>query len=161
MDYTCFVPGCDQNHVPNLPMLRKVIDHIQEEPESWNQQHWAVKWVKVGVERLRNARGQFTGQTRPAECGTAYCIAGHTVVMAGYDLEWEPGLVMGWGDAVLARRTSVTNPDTGWYVTISDMAAHELGLTRQEWSELFAGGNNLHDVLRACKKIAKRAGERF
>ena len=44
---------------PNLPLLRKVLDHIDAHPDEWNQSMWATE----------------------TECGTAYCVAGHAVAM--------------------------------------------------------------------------------
>lgn len=45
--------------VPNLPLLRKVLDHIDAHPEEWNQ---GLYWTAT-------------------VCVTAYCIAGHAVAM--------------------------------------------------------------------------------
>jgi hypothetical protein len=47
--------------VPNLPLLRKVLDHIDAHPEEYEQ----------SIFRTRT------------KCGTAYCIAGHVAVMTG------------------------------------------------------------------------------
>jgi len=44
---------------PNLPLLRKVLDHIDAHPEEWRQGGWAIE----------------------TECGTACCIAGFAVAM--------------------------------------------------------------------------------
>lgn len=46
---------------PNLPLLRKVLDHIDAHPEEWRQEVWVSK----------------------TPCGTAHCIAGHAVVLSG------------------------------------------------------------------------------
>lgn len=45
---------------PNLPLLRKVLDHIDAHPEEWNQ-------------------AQFAPQV--GDCKTTYCVAGHAVAM--------------------------------------------------------------------------------
>lgn len=45
--------------VPNLPLLRKVLDHIDAHPEEWRQSTYATV----------------------TDCGTAHCIAGHAVAM--------------------------------------------------------------------------------
>lgn len=51
----------------NIPLLRKVLDHVTAHPEEHNQSMWGVR----------------------TSCGTAYCIAGHALVMSGVQLGWE------------------------------------------------------------------------
>jgi hypothetical protein len=58
----------EPTHGVNVPLLRKVLEHVTAHPEEWNQAEWA----------------------RRDSCGTAYCIAGHTVVMAGNEVRWSP-----------------------------------------------------------------------
>src|SRR6478609_6380573 len=69
--------------VPNLPLLRKVLEHIDAHPEEWHQSVWAM-------------------ETSASECGTAFCVAGHTVVMAGGELLW---------DEAACLASEVTMPD--------------------------------------------------
>ncbi|HET6916080.1 MAG TPA: hypothetical protein VFH56_08320 [Acidimicrobiales bacterium] len=57
---------------PNLPLLRKVLDHIDAHPEQWYQ--------------AEIAHG----------CGTAFCVAGWAVQFAGHELT-----VDGWNDDAL------------------------------------------------------------
>lgn len=51
----------------NVPLLRKVLDHITAHPEEHDQQSWGIK----------------------TSCGTAYCVAGHALAMSGVDFRWE------------------------------------------------------------------------
>lgn len=48
---------------PNLPLLRKVLDHIDAHPEEYDQAVWV------------NA------------CGTAFCVAGHALRLEGHAIE--------------------------------------------------------------------------
>ena len=97
----------------NTQLLRKVLEHVTDHPEEWNQGVWAV----------RN------------DCGTAACIAGHTVLMAGHQVEW-------------MEMSSATEKavDVSGGPTIRQVAAHELGLTRYQEVALFDGGNTLADL---------------
>lgn len=42
--------------------FKKVLDHIEAHPETWNQRHWH------------------------SDCGTAHCVAGHAQIMSGKEL---------------------------------------------------------------------------
>lgn len=46
--------------MPNIELLDKVLKHIEDHPETWNQKDW--------------------------RCGTSYCFAGHAAVLSG----WKP-----------------------------------------------------------------------
>lgn len=56
---------------PNLPLINKVMDHIEAHPEEHNQADWAIK-----VDH---------------PCGTAYCYAGHAVHMSGGEMIFTDG----------------------------------------------------------------------
>src|SRR5437588_13068265 len=56
----------------NIPLLRKVLDHITAHPDEWDQGSWAI-------------------QTDSSPCGTAFCVAGHAAVMRGHEIAWVPG----------------------------------------------------------------------
>lgn len=49
---------------PNLDLLDRVMDHIDQHPEEWKQSYW------------------ITATT----CGTAACFAGHACLMEGWQL---------------------------------------------------------------------------
>lgn len=53
--------------VENVPLLRKVLEHVTEHPLEHAQGHWAV----------RNG------------CGSAYCVAGWTAVFEGWTPTYE------------------------------------------------------------------------
>jgi hypothetical protein len=48
----------------NRPLFKKVLDHIKENPQEWNQLAW-------------NKNCKFS-------CGTDYCFAGNAELMAGF-----------------------------------------------------------------------------
>lgn len=120
--------------VPNLPLLRKVLDHIDAHPEEWHQSLWGME--------TSNA------------CGTALCIAGHAMVMSGYATSERTG--------VPGRPLEFFTPD-GRCVeyTEAEHGQRLLGLTRAEAEYLFRGGNTRQVVQRYAEAIAARAGERL
>lgn len=128
--------------VPNLPLLRKVLDQIDAEPASWHQASWGIRWdSEAGRAELPYS---LLSEEQVAACGAAYCIAGHAAVMAGYDLEFSHEGEAAW-----------TTTDE----SVEAVARRELGLTDAERRSLFAGGNSRGDVQYAAELIAARAGE--
>jgi hypothetical protein len=102
----------------NVDLLQKVLDYITEHPAEWDQGYYARK-------------------TRKSPCGTAACVAGHTVAMTGHVLNWDGRQVF----------TCDTTKDDVWNV-----AELELGLTFDEADELFDPDNTLADLwLRAAE----------
>lgn len=111
-----------------VALLSKVFDHITAHPDEHNQAEWAV---------LTNA----------SSCGTAMCIAGHAVVMAGHELYFQ-------GD----RAFYVKPPHLDQ--TIAGAAQNSLGLTRRNAEVLFSGGNTLDDLWDIVSAITDGAVQR-
>jgi hypothetical protein len=106
----------------DLPLLHKVMDHIEQHPDEHNQSVWASR---------------RPADQADAHCGTAFCFAGHAVNLSpqGYRFVWEP-LIDGSGSLAL----DVRQPGGGKQ-RVSDHAADLLGLTVDEADILFAGQN--------------------
>lgn len=51
----------------NVPLLRKILDHITAHPEEHDQEVWAERTA----------------------CGTVMCLAGHAAVMTGHTIAYE------------------------------------------------------------------------
>jgi hypothetical protein len=73
-------------------------------------------------------------------CGTAYCLAGHTVVDAGHELAWRRETDEEFVEKLGERWTSVETTDGQ---SISALAQQLLGLTPAQARELFDGDNRL------------------
>ena len=101
----------------NLPLLWKVYDHIVAHPEEWYQGNWAV-------------------QVEDSMCGTAFCFAGHAVMMSHPDAEpvWEEGS---------AEEVTL---DDGRREGIMELAADDLGLDEIDAESLFCGTNSLDRI---------------
>lgn len=99
----------------NVPLLRKTLEHITAHPTEWNQEYW----------------GRTFNNERDEVCGTAYCLAGHAVVMTGHTLTFSNG---GYSHFT----------DQG--EEIGEVAERELGLTYDEAYELFHDQNSLFDL---------------
>lgn len=120
---------------PNLPLLRKVLEHIDAHPEEWRQGSWASGAV----------------------CGTAYCVAGHALVMDGtHVLTYDPH----WGLKVDGL-DYVTDSDGDEIEAPGYFGREVLGLTHGEGLALFAGGNSRETVQLIAERVAERAGERL
>ena len=119
---------------PNLPLLRKVLEHVDAHPDEWNQHAWGM-------------------QTSRSACGTAFCIAGHAAVMAGLTPVWKRT-----GDETFMH--SVVDAD-GNEVFVAYAAQDALGLTGAEQEQLFWLYNSRADVQTVAERIAARGGERL
>lgn len=112
----------------NEDLLRRVLEHITAHPEEHNQQHWAVR----------------------TDCGAAYCLAGHAVVMSGYGPDWST--------AFGASDTGVSTAGVaGRNLTIAELAADLLRLDPDDENEgdheLFDGRNTLDDLWRIAAEL--------
>jgi hypothetical protein len=123
---------------PNIPLLRKAVEWAEAEAAKtdgtclWDQGSWAEQ----------------------TDCGTTYCIAGYTVLIALPQAEMreredenEPGLLDLYVDG-----------ERAWW---SETAASVLGITREECLDLFEADNSIADVRLFAEQIAARAGERL
>lgn len=109
---------------PNLELLRRVLRYIDAHPEEWDQTTYAV--------------------LRP--CGTCCCVAGHTCILSGVQIEWGrfSGSHVAW---------------TMNHGHIGEAARKLLGITGDESVELFAAHNTRADLERYASQIAARAGQ--
>jgi hypothetical protein len=89
----------------NVPLLCKVLEHIENHPEEWDQKNWKTETA----------------------CGTAYCFAGHALVMMGHE--------------ILENKYYAPVDEHGTLVDVA--AARELGLTTNQARDLFSPVNSL------------------
>jgi len=106
----------------NVPLLRKVLEKITAHPEEWDQADWA---------------------RTDSECGTAFCLAGHTALEAGHQVKWQPCRSME-EDFCPCGQMFATTVTTG--ETISQVARRELGLSDQASQALFGATNSLDEL---------------
>lgn len=148
---------------PNLPLLRKVLNHIDEHPEEWNQQNWMTRFspllnagdtVDVGYRKV----------TVPA-CGTAFCIAGHALHMSGYEFSNYPEKNKSYwelGAKISSEALDLPGAGVGASgIATSEAAEKLLGLTPDEAFALFAASNTRSTVQHYAEMIAERAGEKL
>lgn len=119
--------------MPNLPLLRKVLDHIDAHPDEWNQGAWIQR-------------------TATSSCGTAACIAGWACLINGDQPDFA-------NDYAQGSHTPVVTLDDGASATVAERAQQLLGLTNNERLDLFHSKNDRFDVRRFAGRIAARAGE--
>lgn len=134
-------PWPEKPPVPNLPLLRKILEKIDAEPDSWVQCAWGLEWNSING-RLVNRRNRPT-------CGTAFCIAGHAADMTGWT-------TTGWS---AGEASSFWENADGQERQVSIIGREALGLTYIEAELLFNGENNRSRVQYVAESIAERAGE--
>lgn len=106
------------SHTVNVPLLRKILEHITAHPEEWHQEWWAIK-------------------TSESSCGTACCVAGWAAFLGGYSFRW--------GHLQDNDKASV-NVGGKAGKTIPEIARKLLGLNQDQGTELFYSGNTLKDL---------------
>jgi hypothetical protein len=121
---------------PNIPLLRRVVKWAEAEAAKtdgaclWDQGSWAER----------------------TDCGTTYCIAGYTVLIA------LPQAEMREDEDECGLLNLYVDGERAWW---GDIAASVLGITHEERLNLFAASNNIDDVRFFAEQIAERAGERL
>jgi hypothetical protein len=95
---------------PNIPLLRKTIEHIEAHPEEWDQTTWAVR----------------------TPCGTTMCFAGTALFVAGYTFNWSHRIEE--SSAATIRRSKTSGGKT-W--PIPWVAQEELGLNDCQVRNIF------------------------
>lgn len=114
----------------DVPLLRKVLDFVTEHPEVHDQNIWAEK----------------------SPCGTSCCLAGHTVLMTGHEIDWrEDGNGSGeYGADRVKTPIVVKGMRTD---QISNVAGHELGLDSDQKETLFIDSETVEDLWRAANEF--------
>jgi hypothetical protein len=109
----------------NIEKLEAVLDHIKMHPESHNQEVWAEK----------------------TECGTAYCMAGWAVALAGYEFCWRSD---GTTSSVITERTATSTHCE----LIEEIATAVLGLDFRDADDLFHSLNTVDDLELMVKNLS-------
>ena len=137
--------------VINVPLLRKVLEHIEAHGDEWNQVIWRAVFGRAN------------------RCDTAMCFAGHAAHMM--DCEWaDVAGHDGYGEWVIADEAdrefaeradndaSLTETEDGTtLIHCAWRAQRLLGLTNNQRMELFSGGNNLEDLQRIVGELERKA----
>lgn len=132
--------------MPNTDLLVDALAHVELEEARWNQGAWGYTELSDELAaRLDTRPSEADGevhltQEEAASCGTAYCLAGWTCVLAGEQLDWKR---LGKTSEAHAQYTR-----SGW--PIGDLANSLLGLdayvnrgSQGTPGDLFAGDNTL------------------
>lgn len=131
--------------VLNIPLLRKVLEHIEAHQDEWEQSSWRL----LDVDNNR--------------CGTAMCFAGHAAHIMGCD--WSKNhpeyVVADEADREWAEQQAHINLDVfegeGELMHACWRAQRLLGLTDEQRMELFAGGNDLDDLREMVDRFERGA----
>lgn len=147
----------------NIERLREAVAWAEREAAKpkgkWDQTSWARG--KVGRNRKFTAIDGLMYDNDSAtvlvevKCKTAYCVAGHLCADqkdAFVTYDWAAdydGKVS--ADYVIPKGTTEA-------ISIETRAADLLGITAREAEALFEGANDLDDVRRIARRIAKKRG---
>lgn len=112
-------PNMENNMAVKVELLSKVMEYIETHPEKHRQDVWAIR----------------------APCGTAYCFAGHVVVMTGWTEIIEPS----------GKGYECTKGMERHY--ISDVARMELGMEHGDCQLLFNYKNSVTDLRQIVDKL--------
>lgn len=145
----------------NVPLLRKVRDHIATRPWEWHQAEWEINlddhltvlakaFRCYAPSELRATYGLTKTETRKVlsksfndfTCDSAYCVAGWAAYYAVPE------------DAVV--RICLVRFADGTWQHINSYAASQLGLTDSEASLLFDGDNRHQYVLELLDAFIER-----
>lgn len=135
--------------IPNLGLLDRIMEKIQEKPEEWDQAWWAGE--------VRNDEGEV--------CGTSHCVAGWACAMnEAYKIDYASESLRVPETDPLSYKAQYgegmegPNPTPGLSrASFSEVAERDLGLTTYEADGLFDGDNDLDDVLIHVQEIHARA----
>lgn len=111
----------------NVPLLRKVLEHITAHPEEHDQEVWGI--------------------SGPA-CGTKFCLAGHVVQATGHQLVWMDPL--DWEREVYGAEAALAVVDD--WRTVPAVATEELGLDADQEQGLFWEAQTLDDLWRLASE---------
>lgn len=128
----------------NIEALRQVQKQINIRPELHNQGSWGL----ISCEEAQKLNPTTVGLTfgLATHCGTAACVAGWAVELAGYDMVIEPRELE---SALVCDTDAVavgTCTDGEYIYLIRDKAQELLGLTVDQASHLFSGANTRDQI---------------
>lgn len=116
----------------NVPRLRKELEFVTAHPQEWEQACWI-------------------GET---SCGTVACLAGWTVLHAGYELHQENHSFVLVSDDDPAGRRAVGRHDDGTVVvSVRDVARELLRLDDREADRLFHPLNDLRELWLVASRL--------
>lgn len=139
----------------NVPLLRKVMEHIEAHPQEWDQGMWVT-----GVRTLTYTSGEvvktlpmhtlpYHRDEPPAFCGTAFCFAGHVANMTGWNPIWR---------GTHFDRQAMHHPVHG-DGDVETLARVELGITMAAAEALFNANNEMFHLKQIVAALIEAAEE--
>lgn len=164
-------------YVLNLPAITTLIEWAEGDEAlaarfgTWNQGLWAqVLLSEDASPRDTVDTERVAEETRNGVCETAYCMAGQTVVQAGYRLiythnGYEEGRPSFSTAECIRQEFAGRRPngtpifrDTGDVMAISTAAQRILGMDYSEQSAFFDGDNKVEDLKHMVNAFCQRRG---
>lgn len=114
----------EEVRIPNVPLLRKTMEYIEQHPDEWSQDVWSAKRA----------------------CGTTMCFAGTALHLSGHDFVYQPTNE----DVEFAAMVRGFENDG----SVGEVAARVLGLSEEQASAIFHCYTSRPDVLRVVVEAA-------
>ena len=132
--------------IRNKTLFNEIADIMEFKPEQYNQGTWGTyRPSREQYEKFEKMFGYRAEEendynwTKVEECGTALCLAGHAAALTGWFLTkgdlYEGKEMLSW--------TTVSQQRGATWVSgrnISEVGQEALGITEEEATRLFAGG---------------------
>ena len=142
--------------IRNKTLFNEIADILEFKPEQYDQGTWGThRPSREQYEQFEKVFGYWPEDdhdynwTKVEECGTALCLAGHAAALTG----WFPTKGdLYEGKEMLTWTTVSRQRGTTWVKGrgISEVGQEALGITEEEATHLFAGGQEWHaDDIRA------------
>lgn len=148
------------NTTRNATLLREIADKIETHPERHHQESWATGVFNIDSQLAYGEGGpsdwfvtadgdDIQASDTPSLCGTAHCIAGWAMRLAGWTVVWrteDDGWYLDWID---------TNGNVNHTPNHANIGARLLGLDVVDAAQLFStswgppAGMTVPDALRA------------
>lgn len=116
----------------NANLMLETLDHIEKNPQKWNQSVWFGYFTPNGDRVWRFDRMEVEERN---SCGTAFCFAGHAAINAGFPKPPNDPLSP-W---------QIIDPN-GDRVRAEDFAREKLGLEVGQAGVLFDANNTMADL---------------
>jgi hypothetical protein len=142
-----------------LAILDGILEKIIANPLSWYQGDWRTMLLEDGYYIEVSEMGQYESDE---VCGTAFCIAGHTVAATGAawhgvtsSVELDEQIKEQIMDEVSTHSSRYRRCE---YVYVDDYAQWALNIIPAQAEDLFNGSNRWEDVVKVRNEIATAIG---
>lgn len=136
-------------HTIDVPLARKVLEHLETNPADHRQRAWAMR---VDVDDYLDFTVDVEEQLPLGACGTAGCFAGWAAALDGHTVLTSgvlAGVVLDLSDLIVEKDDDgqiQIDYEHSTVVAAAEYARKALGLTESQATRLFSGSNSRADL---------------